>query len=152
MYEAVRIANIFGYECLELSFKCYYLKKKYDGSCIFQINNMCGIQDIKPLACKLWPVIINEKPKYGYKEEAEYEYKGQSFYIYLDSYCKGISYGKPLPFFEKYIIPEFIEISLKSREKQLLSTSLIMQKSFNKKSEQLSRSICQVPFNIDKSF
>ncbi|MEM4529160.1 MAG: YkgJ family cysteine cluster protein [Candidatus Methanomethylicaceae archaeon] len=150
-YEAIRIANIFGYEYLELSLKCYYLRKKQDGSCIFQINNICGIQDIKPLACKLWPMIIHEKPRYEYKEEAEYEYKGQKFYVYLDSYCRGITYGKPLPFFEKYIIPEFIEISLKSREKQVFSTSFFIIQKFTNKLEQLSRNIYQTPFNIIKN-
>lgn len=150
-YEAIRIANVFGYECLELSFKCYYLKKRPDGSCIFQINNICGIQDMKPLACKLWPMNIHEKPKYGYREEAEYEYKGQRFYVYVDPYCKGISYGKPSTFFEKYIIPEFIEISLKSRERQVLSTSFLMMSKPTKGLKQmwLTKNVHQVSLMLN---
>ncbi|MCS7098682.1 MAG: YkgJ family cysteine cluster protein [Candidatus Methanomethyliaceae archaeon] len=126
-YEVAKISKIFGYKCLEPSLGCYYLKRKPDGSCIFQISNICGIQNIKPHACKLWPFMIYERAKYGYKNEAEYEYKGRTFYVYVNPYCKGITYGRPSLTFEMFVISEFIELSLESREEQVFSTSTLIR-------------------------
>lgn len=126
-YEAAKISEIFGHRCLEVGLGCYYLRKKPDGSCIFQVSNICGIQNIKPHACKLWPFMIYEKAKYEYKHEAEYEYKGRTFYVYINPNCRGIIYGKPSLTFEILVIPEFIELSLRSRKEQVFSTSTLIK-------------------------
>ena len=129
-YEATRLASIFGYEYLELGLRGYYLKKRQDKRCVFQVYSngrwICGIQGLKPLACRLWPFIISERPRYDYKDEAEFEFRGQRFYVYLNPYCRGIIYGKPSSMFINKVIPEFIEISLGLRRNQEFSTSMLV--------------------------
>lgn len=128
-YEAVRFANIFGYKCLELGLGKYVLKKRVDGRCVFQVYSngrwICSIQSIKPLACKLWPFLISEKP-HDSKEEAEYEFRDHIFYVYVNPFCRGLAYGKPTYIFAYNVIPEFIELSLGLRREQSLSTSLLV--------------------------
>ncbi|MDH5816549.1 MAG: YkgJ family cysteine cluster protein [Candidatus Nezhaarchaeota archaeon] len=130
VYEAVRLANIFGYKFLELGLGGYVLRKRADGRCVFQFHSngkwICGIQRIKPLACKLWPFLISERPRDDSKEEAEYEFRGYTFYVYVNSFCKGIVYGRPSYVFANKVVPEFIELSLGLREEQTFSTSLLL--------------------------
>jgi len=125
-YEVVRLANLFGYGPLELGLKGYRLRKRPDGRCVFQVYRsgrwICGIQSIKPLACKLWPFFISDKPQDS-KDEAEYEFRGYRFYVYVNPFCRGVVYGKPSNVFAKKVIPEFIELSLGLRREQSLSTS-----------------------------
>jgi len=125
-YEAVRLANLFGYGSLELGLRGYRLRKRPDGRCVFQVYRegrwICGIQGLKPLACKLWPFFISEEPQ-DFKDEAEYEFEGRRFYVYVNTSCRGVVYGKPSDFFAKKVIPEFIELSLGLRREQRLSTS-----------------------------
>jgi len=134
-YEATKLAEIFGYDCLELGLKGYYLKKKPNRRCIFQIYSggrwICGIQGIKPLACRLWPFIVTQKPRYEYKDEAEFEFRGQKVYVYLNPYCRGIIYGTPSSIFIKKVIPEFVELSLGLRREQELSTSILVSAQTN---------------------
>jgi len=78
---------------------------------------------MKPLACKLWPFKILDQPKYGKSHEAVYNYKGRRFYIYIDPLCPEIRWGKPSPQMAQQVIPEFLEIALGWREKQVYSTS-----------------------------
>ena len=125
-YEAVKLANLFGYGCLELGLRGYRLRKGPDGRCVFQVYKggrwICGIQSIKPLACKLWPFFISDKPQDS-KDEAEYEFKGYMFYVYVNPFCRGVVYGRPSHVFAKKVIPEIIELSLGLRMEQSLSTS-----------------------------
>lgn len=127
MHEATKLAMIFGHGCLEVNWRGYYLKKTLDRRCMFQVNLggklTCGIQEIKPLACKLWPFTVLREPRYGARNEALYEFKGQGFYVYLNPYCRGIIYGRPSERFERKVIQEFIELSIGLRVKQELSTS-----------------------------
>jgi len=129
-YEAIKLAEIFGYDRLELGLKGYYLRKRPDRRCVFQVYSngkwICGIQSIKPLACRLWPFMVRSKPRHGYKDEAEYEYKGQKFYVYVNPYCRGLIFGKPSRMLIEKVIPEFIELSMGLRVKQELSTSLLV--------------------------
>jgi len=125
-YEAVRFANLFGYGCLELGLRGYRLKKRPDGRCIFQVYRegmwVCGVQNIKPLACKVWPFLIFDKPR-DFKDEAEYEFKNYKFYVYVNPFCRGVVYGEPSSVLAKKVIPEFVELSLGLRREQSLSTS-----------------------------
>ena len=131
-YEAVRLANLFGYKCLELGLRGCRLRKRPDGRCVFQVYRegkwICGIQSVKPLACKLWPFFISDEPQDS-KDEAEYEFKGYRFYVYVNPFCRGVIYGKPCGAFAKKVIPEFIELSLGFREEQRLSTSPLVAPS-----------------------
>lgn len=124
--EWLKIIQNFGVGCTEPTVTGFYLKKTRDDCCIFQYKFMghylCSIQNMKPHACKLWPFKIYNKPKYGLGREAVFSFKGEVFYIYLDSACEGITYGRPCSHFVDQTIPEFIELSFGSREKQAYST------------------------------
>ncbi|MEM4576226.1 MAG: YkgJ family cysteine cluster protein [Candidatus Nezhaarchaeales archaeon] len=129
-YEAARLARLFGYTCIEFNIERYVLRKRLDGRCIFQVYSngkwVCGIQSIKPLACKIWPFLVSHMPSHGSKEEAWYEYEGRKYYIYVNTFCRGIAYGKPTKTLSEKVLPEFIELSLGIREKQNLSTSMLV--------------------------
>ncbi len=102
----------FGSYCIEASTGVFYLKR-INGRCIFQFSNLCSIHPFKPIACKLWPFSIHEIPKYGEKNHAYFEYRGQVFYVYLNSYCEGIIPGKPSFRLVNKIIPELIDLTQK---------------------------------------
>ena len=67
---------------------------------------------MKPKACKLWPFKVLSKPKFGYANEAVYYYGGDKLFIYADSMCSGLRYGKPTREFTNYTLKEFVEIAL----------------------------------------
>ncbi|RLF10111.1 MAG: YkgJ family cysteine cluster protein [Thermoprotei archaeon] len=130
-YEALKLIELFGSSCLELRDGRYYLKKRRDGRCIFQVqvggNWICGIQDIKPLACRLWPFVVYKRPKLGYSSEAEFEFKGRRYYVYVDPECRGVKLGEPSDHLVEKVIPEFIALSEGYRLRQVHSTSQLVQ-------------------------
>lgn len=71
-----------------------YLSKKESGECIFLVKvfgrYLCSIQDIKPVACRLYPFRVK---KYG-SEEAYLRVDGEDVYVYLDGRCPGVKEGK----------------------------------------------------------
>ncbi|MEM2842258.1 MAG: YkgJ family cysteine cluster protein [Candidatus Bathyarchaeia archaeon] len=127
--EYAKIMNRFGDAVIELDFGKAYLKKNpATGRCIFQKWRngkwICGIQEIKPLACKLWPFIILNKPK---MDEALFTYIGEKFYIYLDKHCPEVKIGKPTNYLTNKVLPEIVKLSLNEKFKQVYSTALLPQ-------------------------
>ena len=124
--EWLRIVQKFGIGVTEAGLNKLYLAKKADGSCIFLSKSngvyYCMLQDMKPLACKLWPFKILSRPKYGRSREAEFNYNGRRFYVYVDPFCPEIRLGKPMPIMIGKVIPEFIEIALGIRKQQIYTT------------------------------
>jgi len=124
--EGVRFSKRFG-GVVEPCIRGFIIKKGSDGRCVFQYYSgqrwLCGIQDIKPQACKLWPFMACRAPTFGRAEEALYKYADEDLYVYVDTGCRGITYAIPSREFISKIIPEFIELSLRCRNKQLYSTS-----------------------------
>jgi len=106
-----------------------FITRRSDGSCVFlyKLSNMhlCGLQYMKPKACKLWPFKVLTKPKYGYANEAAYYYGGDEFFLYADSTCSGLIYGEPTENFTKYTLQEFVEIALGRRNNQTKTTTNI---------------------------
>ncbi len=72
----------------------YYIKK-IGKRCPFQIGRLCGIQKKKPLSCILFPFSIYTKGE----DEAYFEYRGEEYYVYVDTFCKNVRLGKPTPSF-----------------------------------------------------
>ena len=105
------------------------LGKKVDGTCCFLTctndNCFCGLQYMKPLACKIWPFKVHDHPKFDNPNEAVYRYRDRSFFIYVDPACTGLSWGKPTPEFKYKALPEFVDVATGLRRKQLYSTSQI---------------------------
>jgi len=126
--EWVNIVKTYGVSFTQPSISRFYLKRKSDGTCIFLYDFygkwLCALQYTKPVACKLWPFKISDKPKYGRPNEAVYNYvDGKKLYVYLDPSCIGLRWGSPTQDFLYSIIPEFIDIALGLRKKQFYSTS-----------------------------
>lgn len=125
--EWVNIVRNYGAGFTEPRIDRLCLRKKQDGTCIFLYSFLdrwlCGLQEMKPRACKLWPFKIYDKPKYGRPREAFYTRWGKKFFIYVDPFCMGLRWGDPTQEFTQKTLPEFVEIALGLREKQHYSTS-----------------------------
>jgi Fe-S-cluster containining protein len=65
--EWLRIIKNYGVETTTSGLNKLFIKKKSDGSCAFLYNPsntyVCGLQHMKPKACKLWPFKILGKPE-----------------------------------------------------------------------------------------
>jgi hypothetical protein len=78
---------------------------------------------MKPKACKLWPFKILGKPDFGYAKEAAYNFGERTVFIYADSTCNGLTYGRPTWEFANQTLKEFIEISFGLRSQQYKTTA-----------------------------
>jgi len=118
--EAFRIRWKYGRETVVRKNGKFYLAK-INGECIFLKNNTCSIQEDKPLACKLWPFYIYEKPKRDKdKQLAKFTFGSKVFYVYVDQFCKGLNTGlTPIEF----AVKEAIQIYLRERKTQTYTTS-----------------------------
>ena len=120
--EWLNIAKSFGVDTTVAGLDRFYIKRATDGSCAFLCNSasnyFCGLQQMKPEACKIWPFKVTAEPKYGEEDLAVFEYKGHQVYVYVDNMCNGVRYGKPTWEFQNQTIKEFVEIALGTREFQ----------------------------------
>ncbi len=117
--EVVNFSLIFGRQVIDFSGKKPTLRR-INGKCIFLKNGKCSIQELKPKACKLWPFIVYRTPlRVEDKALAEFEFLGETFYVYVDSECYGINKGTTKI---EEIIPEVLSIKLGITRTQMLST------------------------------
>lgn len=127
--EWLRIVKNYGVEYTVSGLNKLFIKRRSDGSCVFlyDLPNMklCGLQHMKPMACKLWPFKILSKPKFGYEKESVYRFIDNKLFIYADSTCRGIRYGTPTWEFANQTLKEFIEIALGNRREQNKTTAKI---------------------------
>lgn len=124
--EWLKLTKTFGLENTVAGIDRFYIKRVNDGSCAFlcsHINNYyCGLQNMKPEACKIWPFKVLSEPRYGEPNQAAYDYGGMRFYVYVDTMCSGLRYGTPTWEFRYSIIREFTELALGLREVQYKTT------------------------------
>jgi Fe-S-cluster containining protein len=127
--EWVNLVRTYGVGVTHPGIDKFYLGKKGDGTCLFLYKFfdtwLCGLQDTKPKACKLWPFKILSKPEFGRSNEAVYKYGNRNFFVYVDPSCIGMRWGKPTPEFTYRTLTELVEIATGLREKQYYSTSRI---------------------------
>jgi len=127
--EWLKIVKNYGVDKTVSGLDKLYIKRKSDGSCAFLQNFsntcLCGLQYMKPKACKLWPFKILSRPEYGYANEATYNYGEERLFIYADSTCSGIRYGRPTLNFATSTLKEFIEIAMNIRREQYKTTANI---------------------------
>lgn len=125
--EWLRIVKNYGVEKTVSVLNKLFIKRRRDGSCFFLYNissmHLCGLQQMKPKACKLWPFKIASKPEFGYANEANYRYGESKFFVYADSTCSGLRYGNPTWDFTNYTLKEFVEVALGIRSKQYKTTA-----------------------------
>lgn len=125
--EWLNLVRRYGVGVTKAGLNKFYVGKKTDGTCMFLYNSFgrwfCGLQPTKPTACKLWPFKVLNRPKYGRSREAAFSYKGKKLFVYIDPFCPEIRWGKSSQQMIHEVIPEFVEIALGLREKQVYSTS-----------------------------
>jgi Fe-S-cluster containining protein len=112
--EWLRLAKTFGAETTVTGLDHFYIKRTSDGS--------CGLQQMKPEACKIWPFKILAEPKYGEPNQAAFDYMGHRLYVYADTMCNGLRYGAPTWDFRYTTIKEFAELALGLRQVQYKTT------------------------------
>jgi len=124
--EWLQLAKTFGTETTVAGIDRFYIKRASDGSCAFLYNHannyFCGLQNVKPEACKLWPFKVLYEPKYGEEKQAAYDYRGIRLYIYGDTMCSGLRCGTPTWDFLHTTIKEFTELALGVRQVQYKTT------------------------------
>jgi Fe-S-cluster containining protein len=129
--EWINIVKSYGIDYTQPGISRLYLRHKTDGSCVFLQNCygnwLCSLQQTKPVACKLWPFKISDKPKWGRPSEAVYNHSNMKLYVYVDPACPGLRWGTPHPEFASTILPEFIDLALGQRRKQQYSTARMLQ-------------------------
>jgi Fe-S-cluster containining protein len=124
--EWLNLTKSFGSDTTVAGLDRFYIKRVGDGSCAFLCNDSnnyyCGLQKMKPEACKIWPFKVLSEPKYGEPNQAAYDYGGIRFYVYADTMCSGIHLGTPTWDFRCIKVKEFAEIALGVRNVQYKST------------------------------
>ena len=124
--EWLRIVKAFGVEKTVAGLDKLYIKKLDDGSCSFLCRfaniHYCGLQNMKPDACKLWPFKVLLEPKYGQERQAAFNYGGRQLFIYADTTCSGLRYGNPTWEFNKQTLREFAELAVGARQTQYKTT------------------------------
>jgi Fe-S-cluster containining protein len=129
--EWINIVKAYGVDYTQPGISRFYLKHKTDGTCVFLGNFygnwLCSLQQMKPIACKLWPFKVLDKPKWGRPNEALYNCNGVRLYVYADPSCVGLRWGDPNPEFTNTVLPEFIDLALGQRRKQHYSTARLFR-------------------------
>jgi len=124
--EWLQLTKTFGVESTVSGIDRFFIKRADDGRCAFLCNDTnsyyCGLQSMKPEACKIWPFKVLTEPKFGEAKQAAYDYRGVRFYIYGDTTCSGLHYGNPTWDFQHVTIKEFAEIALGIRDAQCKTT------------------------------
>lgn len=120
--EWLRIVKNYGVEMTVSGLNKLFIKRRSDGSCAFLRSfsnlHLCGLQHMKPNACKIWPFKVLGRPKFGYANDALYYYGGGKLYVYADPTCVGLKYGSPSWEFANYTLREFVELALGLRSDQ----------------------------------
>ena len=129
--EWINIVKAYGVDYTQPGISRFLLKRKTDGTCAFLHNNygcwLCSLQHMKPMACKLWPFKVLDKPMWGRPNEAQYGYNGMRLYVYADPSCVGLRWGNPNPEFTNTVLPEFVDLALGQRRKQQYSTARLFR-------------------------
>jgi Fe-S-cluster containining protein len=124
--EWLRIIRTFGVATTVAGLDKLYIKRVSDGSCTFLCHfangYYCGLQHMKPDACKLWPFKVLSEPKYGQADRAVYGFDGRRLYVYADTLCSGLRYGSPTWEFGSSTLREFVELALGLRQVQSKTT------------------------------
>jgi Fe-S-cluster containining protein len=133
--EWLKIVKAYGVDFTEPSISRFYLKRKMDDTCVFLCNFygrwLCALQHMKPVACKLWPFKVSDKPKYGRPNEAVFNYaEGRKLFVYVEPSCAGLQWGSPSQSFMNETLMEFVDIALGFRQKQFYSTSKLLRPQF----------------------
>ncbi|MDI9645106.1 MAG: YkgJ family cysteine cluster protein [Archaeoglobales archaeon] len=82
--------------------------RKIRGSCPFQIDRLCILQDkLKPFACKIYPFSVYKRGE----EDALFEYEKEEYYVYVDVFCPNLKLRRESG--ENYSIRALVEEAVK---------------------------------------
>ncbi|MEM2885328.1 MAG: YkgJ family cysteine cluster protein [Thermoproteota archaeon] len=127
--ERLGLASLFGPGVVERVLGKDCLKRGEDGRCVFQRRHesrwLCAIQGAKPLACRLFPFKVSFQPLFGRGEGASFPYPGRRVFVYADSDCRGIEWGRPEEEFARKVVPEFVRLKLEGGGPQFYSTARV---------------------------
>lgn len=127
MDEYVRVGSLYGSGVMEYGLGKAYLRMGVDRRCIFQRPLMdrwvCTIQGMKPTACRLFPFRIHHEPVYSHGDNSAYEFRGETWHVYLDPDCQGIVPGRPTERFANQVLPEILSMGMGMAQKQRYTTS-----------------------------
>jgi Fe-S-cluster containining protein len=114
--EWLKVSQTFGSEATVMGFDKLFLKRVDNGRCAFLCrysgSYICGLQSMKPKACRIWPFKVLVEPKYGQPKDAAFTFAGKQLYIYVDNHCSGVRYGAPTWEFISLTLKEFASIAL----------------------------------------
>jgi len=83
--EWINIVKSYGVDFTSPGISRFYLKRRSDGTCVFLYNYfgnwLCTLQHMKPMACKLWPFKISDKPRYGRPNVSVYSRNNMKLYV-----------------------------------------------------------------------
>jgi len=124
--EWLKIVNTFGQEKTVAGLERLYIRRREDGSCSFLChfagNYLCGLQGMKPDACKIWPFKVLVEPRYGEPTQACFELAGRRLFVYVDGNCPGLRFGAPSWEFAHGTLREFVELAAGARMVQHKTT------------------------------
>ncbi|MFQ6087705.1 MAG: YkgJ family cysteine cluster protein [Candidatus Methanofastidiosia archaeon] len=69
-------------------------RRIWDNGCVFLKGNLCSVHKIKPIICRLYPIVMSKKPLL--KENISYFKDEEEIFLYIDTSCEGVSRGKRL--------------------------------------------------------
>lgn len=129
--EYLSIIRNFGPEKAVAGVERLYIKRRDDGTCSFLChfldNYVCGLQSMKPDACKIWPFKIFLEARFGEPDQAVFEYHERKLYVYADSNCPGLKLGLPTWEFAFQTLREFIDLAIGSQRVQHRTTGKLSQ-------------------------
>lgn len=133
--EWMKIVKAYGVGFTRPGISSFFLKHKNDDTCAFLSNFygrwVCGLQEhLKPIACKLWPFKVSDKPKFGRPNEAVYRYGDRRLFVYVDPFCPGLRWGSPDSGFVRETLSEFVDLAVGLRRKQCYSTSRMFSSNY----------------------
>ena len=124
-HEWLKIVKNYGVEQTISGLDKLFIKRRNDGKCTFlyQLSNMhlCGLQHMKPKACKLCLLKFLANPSLdtvSYTHLRAHE-TGRN----ADHVCNGLRFGNPSWEFANRTLKEFIEIAMGVRSEQYKTTA-----------------------------
>lgn len=100
----------------------FYIRKTGSG-CPFQQRNLCSLQhSLKPLSCKIFPFTVKRRGD----DAAFFEFEGEEFYVYADTFCHNMIVKRDLkPRKEVYeLVKEVVAIVTGRGDFRLLTAQL----------------------------
>ncbi len=98
----------------------YYIRK-FGRRCPFLYENLCMIQNSKPLSCKLFPFSVHRRGD----ETALFEYEGEEYYVYVDAFCPNVVLGKPTRSLEEKVLQAVMLITGKKFDFRKLTSYVL---------------------------